>query len=110
MRKLIERKFMIILGIGDSHESHACLLRDGELVAFMAEERLSRLKSDMGYPRLAIDKVLQISGVDPREIDIVVFAGHLINVAQVLFKKDLKLICSLFSNKYFFSILKLIFS
>ena len=78
---------MIILGIADSHESHACVLRDGELVAFMAEERLSRLKSDMGYPKLAIDKVLEISGVDPSEIDIVVFAGQLINVAQVLCKK-----------------------
>ena len=78
---------MIILGIADSHESHACVLKDGELVAFMAEERLSRLKSDMGYPKLAINKVLEISGVDPSEIDIVVFAGHLINVAQGLCKK-----------------------
>ena len=77
---------MIILGIADSHESHACVLKDGELVAFMAEERLSRLKSDMGYPKLAINKVLEISGVDPSEIDIVVFAGHLINVAQGLAK------------------------
>ena len=85
---------MIILGIADSHESHACILKDGELVAFIAEERLSRLKGDLGYPKQAIDKVLEISEVDPKEIDIVVFAGRLLNVAQILNKKT-----ALFSTK-----------
>jgi len=54
----------------------------------MAEERLSRLKGDMGYSKQSIDKVIEISGVDIKEIDIVVFAGHDFNVAQVLFNKN----------------------
>ena len=29
---------MIILGIADSHESHACLIKDSELIEFLAEE------------------------------------------------------------------------
>lgn len=66
---------MLILGISESHESHACLVRDGELIAAIAEERLSRLKTDVGYPRRAIDTVLKIAGVSPEEIDVVAFAA-----------------------------------
>ena len=35
---------MIILGICDSVESHACLLKDGKLVAAISEERLTESK------------------------------------------------------------------
>ena len=67
---------MIILGISDSHESHACLIIDGQLIAAIAEERLSRLKAEMGYPKRAIEAVLEICNVKPSEIDIVAFAGN----------------------------------
>lgn len=67
---------MIILGISDSHESHACVVRDGKLLSAIAEERLSRLKTDIGYPKQAIDKALEIAGVAPDEIDVVAFAGR----------------------------------
>ena len=66
---------MIILGIADTHEAHACILRDGEIVAIMAEERLSRLKADMCYPKKSIDSVIRIAGIEPSDIDIVAFAG-----------------------------------
>lgn len=79
---------MIILGIGDSHESHACVLRDGHLVAAIAEERLSRLKSDMGYPRLAIEAALAIAGVSPAEIDVVAYAGTAGNAYLRLYKRS----------------------
>lgn len=65
----------IILGISDSHEAHACLLIDGKLSCAVAEERLTRLKADMGYPKNAIEAVLKISGISPQEIDIISFAG-----------------------------------
>ena len=72
----------------------SCLyFKDGELVAFIAEERLSRLKGDMGYPKLAINRVLECQ-VEPEEIDIVAFTGHTINIAQTLVKK-----IALFSTK-----------
>ena len=79
---------MIVLGISDSHESHACIVRDGKLVAVMAEERLSRLKADMGYPYRSIDAVLKIAGVTPTEIDVVAFAGAQGNHFQRLFKMN----------------------
>lgn len=67
---------MIILGISDSHEAHACIVRDGRLEAVIAEERLSRLKADMGYPRRSIDAVLRICGLTPKDINLVAFAGQ----------------------------------
>lgn len=66
---------MIILGIADSHESHACLLVNGQLVSAIAEERLSRLKTDSSYPRKAINKIIKDSGIKANQIDLVVFAG-----------------------------------
>jgi carbamoyltransferase len=78
---------MIVLGIGDGHESHACIVRDGVITAVMAEERLSRLKADSGYPRQAIDKVIEIAEIEPSEIDIVAFAGNRGNPILSLLKE-----------------------
>jgi carbamoyltransferase len=77
---------MIILGISDSHEAHACIVRDGRLEAAISEERLSRLKADIGYPRRAIDAVLDIARVRPEEIDLVAFAGRAGYVLPRLYK------------------------
>ena len=66
---------MIILGISDSHEAHACLLKDGRLLAAVAEERLSRLKTDCGYPKKAIEAVIKIANIKKEDIDLVAFAS-----------------------------------
>jgi len=77
---------LIVLGICDSHEGHACVVKDGVLLGAIAEERLSRLKSDMGYPRRAIDSVLATAGISPEEIDLVAMAGEKSNPLQRLYK------------------------
>lgn len=77
---------MIVLGISDSHEAHACIVRNGRLEAAISEERLSRLKADIGYPRRAIDAVLDICGISPEEIDLVAFAGQAGYVLPRLYK------------------------
>lgn len=79
---------MLILGIGDSHDAHACIVRDGELVAVIAEERLSRLKSDGRYPRRAIEAVLHVAGVDASEIDVVAFASKSDWIWQTLYNRQ----------------------
>lgn len=66
---------MIVLGVCDSHESHACIVVDGRVVAAAAEERFSRLKADMTYPRKAIDAVMETAGIGPKDIDTVAYAG-----------------------------------
>jgi len=68
---------MIILGINDMtpHNTSAALLRDGEIIAAIEEERLSRIKLDAAYPYQAIAKVMQDAGVSEDDIDMVAFAG-----------------------------------
>ncbi len=55
------------------HDSSAALVRDGELVAAIAEERLSRRKHDSGFPAMAIDFVLARAGLTIHDVDYVVF-------------------------------------
>ena len=78
---------MIILGIADSHESHACVVKNGRLLSALAEERLSRLKADMGYPTQAVASALEIAGVHPREVDRVVFAGRAGSAFMRIYKR-----------------------
>ncbi len=65
---------MNILGISAFyHDSAACLLRDGDLVAAAQEERFSRKKHDFRFPNLAIDYCLKHAGITAAELDHVVF-------------------------------------
>ena len=66
---------MNILGINCfSHDTAACLLVDGELVAFVEEERFNRDKHTKGFPFSAIDYCLDVAGLDIRDIDVVAFS------------------------------------
>ncbi len=63
-----------VLGISAFyHDAAACLLRDGEVVLAVEEERLSRIKHDHGYPERAIAACLGAAGITPAEVDTVVF-------------------------------------
>ena len=46
---------MLVLGINSTHDAAAALLRDGEIVMALEEERLSRVKHHFGIPRRAIE-------------------------------------------------------
>jgi carbamoyltransferase len=59
-----------ILGINAYHgDVSAVLVRDGELVAAVEEERFRRIKHIAGFPREAILACLDMAGVTPQEID-----------------------------------------
>jgi carbamoyltransferase len=61
---------MIILGINAYHaDVSAVLVRDGELVAAVEEERFRRVKHIAGFPHEAIRACLDMAGIDPQEID-----------------------------------------
>jgi carbamoyltransferase len=66
---------MIILGISDNHDSGACLIRDGEIISAINEERLSRKKLIGGFPYLSVQKVIEEAGINPQEIDFIVLAS-----------------------------------
>ena len=51
-----------ILGISAFyHDSAACILKDGEIIAAAQEERFTRKKHDPSYPHNAIKFVLDLS-------------------------------------------------
>jgi carbamoyltransferase len=65
---------MKILGISAHyHDAAAALLVDGMPVAAVQEERLSRRKNDAAFPLSAIEYCLDQAGLEPEELDAVVF-------------------------------------
>ncbi len=63
-----------ILGISAFyHDSAACLLRDGEIVAAAQEERFSRIKGDPGFPTQSVNYCLREAGVDVSALNCVAF-------------------------------------
>jgi carbamoyltransferase len=65
---------MNILGISCFfHDAAAALLRDGHLVAAAEEERFTRKKHDYDFPLNAIRFCLQVGGLEPGDLDLVVF-------------------------------------
>tara|TARA_B100000886_G_C20419512_1_gene490828 strand:+ start:745 stop:2580 length:1836 start_codon:yes stop_codon:yes gene_type:complete len=63
-----------ILGISAFyHDSAACILKNGEIVAAAQEERFSRKKHDASYPHQAINFVLKYSNIRLSEIEQIVF-------------------------------------
>jgi carbamoyltransferase len=65
---------MRILGISAHyHDSAAALLIDGVPVAAVEEERLSRRKNDAAFPLSAIAWCLESAGIEPGDLDAVVF-------------------------------------
>ena len=65
---------MYILGISAFyHDSAACLLKDGEIVAAAQEERFTRKKHDAGFPAHAIQYCLKEARIAAKDINNVVF-------------------------------------
>ena len=63
-----------VLGISAFyHDSAACLLRDGEIVAACSEERLTRKKGDPAFPARAVDFCLAQAGIGMRDLSHVGF-------------------------------------
>ena len=63
-----------ILGISAFyHDSAACIIIDGEIVAATQEERFTRKKHDSNYPKNAIDFVLNYCNLKLSEVDQIVF-------------------------------------
>jgi len=65
---------MYILGISAYyHDSAACLVHDGEVLAAAQEERFTRKKHDSVFPDNAINYCLKEAGISQHQIDYIVF-------------------------------------
>ncbi len=65
---------MHIIGISAFyHDSAACLVSDGEIVAAAQEERFTRKKHDFNFPSTTIQYCLKEGGLTAEQLDIVAF-------------------------------------
>src|SRR5436305_4982049 len=65
---------MNILGLSAYyHDSAACLVSDGDIIAAAQEERFTRRKHDSGFPARAAQYCLSAAGLRPADLDYVVF-------------------------------------
>lgn len=98
---------MIILGINDSHDASACLVKNGQLLGVMPEERIVRSKNVASLPVNAIKNICRNNKIKFSEIDQVALAtkkSHHLNfwnVNQDFSSKDwLKL-----NEEYYFKLI-----
>jgi len=65
---------MYILGISAYyHDSAACIVKDGEILAAAQEERFTRKKHDHRFPKNAIKFCLDYAGIESSQLDLVAF-------------------------------------
>ena len=65
---------MYILGISAwYHDSAACLIKDGDIIAAVQEERFTRIKQDNNFPSNSIKYCLEEAEISPSELDSIVF-------------------------------------
>src|SRR5947208_8916337 len=69
-----EQKAISILGISAFyHDSAACVVRDGRIIAASQEERFTRMKHDASFPKHAVDYCLREAGTAIDGVDFVAF-------------------------------------
>lgn len=65
---------MYILGISAFyHDSAACIVKDGEIIAAAQEERFTRKKHDHNFSQKAIEYCLKEAGITAKQLDLVAF-------------------------------------
>ena len=65
---------MVILGISAFvHDSAACLIIDGQIIASVEEERLDRIKHTNVFPVRSIDFVLKQAEIRLSDVDVIAY-------------------------------------
>ncbi|KPW68632.1 carbamoyltransferase family protein [Pseudomonas amygdali] len=67
---------MIVLGITNNDLSGACLVRDGQILSAVSEERFTRIKDHKVWPTQSIDFVLTQSGMTIQDVDYVAYGWN----------------------------------
>src|SRR5690349_517498 len=75
---------MRIVGLNAYHgDVAAAVLRDGELIAALEEERFCRIKHVAGFPARAIERGLAMAGATPADVDVWAIArGRRVHLLQ----------------------------
>jgi len=67
---------MYILGLHNDEDAGVCLLRDGEILDAVSEERFRRIKLFQGLPERSLEYVLDRHGIGIGDIDHFVYGWH----------------------------------
>lgn len=68
-------KHIYVLGLNLYHGATACLIKNGEVVGCVSEERFTRKKNQLGVPVQAINFLLNKNGITATQIDAVGLGG-----------------------------------
>jgi carbamoyltransferase len=70
------KREVVVLGINDGHDAGAALIKDGNVVAAVQEERLNNIKHYAGIPEKSINEVFKISKIHPFAVSLVVLVSY----------------------------------
>tara|TARA_B110000008_G_scaffold238636_1_gene244978 strand:- start:29027 stop:30826 length:1800 start_codon:yes stop_codon:yes gene_type:complete len=74
---IIGKNKHVVLGICWNHDAHAAVLTDGQIVASVGEERISRIKNHFGFPYSSIKECLKISNFSSDQVDVIAIANEI---------------------------------
>ena len=66
---------MHILGVSDSHDAGAAIIKDGKIIVAVSEERLCREKFAYGFPFKSIKEVLRLANLKKEDISYIIKGG-----------------------------------
>lgn len=64
-----KRKSTYILGLHTGHNATAALLKDGEIIACVSEERFSGIKNHIGFPKKSMEYCLNFAGISEADLE-----------------------------------------
>lgn len=91
------------------HNTGVAIVKHGEIVAAIDEERYSRIKTDGSFPNKSLKDIYKISGILPSEINIVAIPDksplwQLLKVSEYIFKTFLE--TGVFMHSYLYKAIK----
>ena len=70
------KRNIIVLGINDGHDAGAALIKNGEVIAAVQEERLNNIKHFTGAPEKSVHEVFSIARVHPSEVNLIALVSY----------------------------------
>jgi len=73
------------------HDTGAAIIKDGEVIAAVNEERMTRIKTDGSFPFETIKTIFEITNLTPKDIDYIAFSDErplwqLLNIGKYILK------------------------
>lgn len=80
-----------VLGLNLYHGATTCLIRDGEVIGCVSEERFTRKKNQLGIPAKGIEFLLQKNNINPDDINAVALGGKWPTALMIAEHKERKI-------------------